>query len=85
MESQNQIRRNEKSIVFLFALIAILFFSGCNIWNRITGTYNFSQCEFTYNSVDNIQLAGINLGNGSGMSLANMAAIATILAGGGNL
>ncbi len=82
---KTKLEEMKKSIVFSSALIAILFFSGCNIWNRITGTYNFSQCEFTYNSVDNIQLAGINLGDGSGMSLANMAAIATILSGGGNL
>jgi len=82
---KNKRKEMKKTIVFLSALGAILFFSGCNIWNQITGAYNLSQCEFTYHSVDNIQLAGINLGNGSGMSLANMAAIATILAGGGNL
>jgi LEA14-like dessication related protein len=82
---KNKRKEMKKTIVFLSALGAILFFSGCNIWNQITGAYNLSQCEFTYHSVDNIQLAGINLGNGSGMSLANMASIATILAGGGNL
>jgi len=69
----------------IIILLIIVLFSRCNIWNRISGAYNFSQCEYTYNAVDNIQLAGINLGNGAGMSLANLTSIATILAGGGNL
>lgn len=69
----------------IIILSIIVLFSRCNMWNRLIKTSNFSQCEYTYNSVENIQLAGINLGNGSGMSLANLTSIATILAGGGNL
>lgn len=66
-------------------LSTILLFAGCDVMKQIGGAYNLSQCEYTYNSVDNIQLAGINIGNGSSISVANLASIATILSGGGNL
>lgn len=66
-------------------LSVILLFSGCDVMKQIGGAYNLSQCEYTYNSLNNIQLAGMNLGNGSSISVATLASIATILSGGGNL
>src|SRR5690554_2386747 len=63
-------------------LIVALVFTGCDVMNRIGGAYQLSQSEYRYNSLNNIQLAGINLGNASSISVSNLATIATLLAGG---
>ncbi len=65
-------------------LIILLIFSlsSCDVLNQIGGAIQLSQCEYTYNSVADIQLAGINLGNGSTISLSNFASISSILTGG---
>lgn len=59
-----------------------LLLSGCNIMNQIGGAIQLSQSEYKYHSLNNIQLAGINLGNASSISVSNLASIATVLAGG---
>jgi LEA14-like dessication related protein len=69
-----------KKIVLI--LCAALMMNGCDVMNKIGGAYQLSQSEYRYNSVNNIQLAGMNLGNASGISLSNLATISTILAGG---
>ena len=65
-------------------LIILLIFSlsSCDVLNQIGGAIQLSQCEYTYNSVADMQLAGINLGNGSTISLSNFASISSILTGG---
>lgn len=67
--------------VFSILIVALLF-TGCDVINRIGGAYQLSQSEYRYNSLSNIQIAGINLGNASSISLSNLASVATILAGG---
>lgn len=62
-------------------LSAALLLNACSVLNQITGAYNFSQCEYSYNSLTGIQLAGMNLGNASSISLSNLATIATVLSG----
>ena len=69
----------KKSILILST---VLLLSGCNIMNQIGGAIQLSQSEYKYNSLKNIQLAGINLGNASSISVSNLASIATVLAGG---
>ena len=66
-------------------LIAAIMLSGCNIMNQIGGAIQLSQSEYRYNSLNNIQLAGINLGNASSISVSNLASIATVLAGGSTM
>ncbi|MDR1743384.1 MAG: LEA type 2 family protein [Dysgonamonadaceae bacterium] len=68
-----------KKLILILATVFML--NGCGVMEQITGAYNFSQCEYTYNSLTGIQLAGINIGNASSISLANIANIATILSG----
>lgn len=68
-----------KKLILLFSMTFLL--NSCDIVNQIGGAYTLSQCEYTYNSLTNIQLAGINLGNASGFSVSNLARIATVLAG----
>ena len=65
----------------LLILSTVLIFNACDVVNQISGAYNFSQCEYTFNSLENIQLAGINLSSGSSISLSSLATIATILSG----
>jgi len=69
-----------KKIILI--LCAVVLMTGCDVMNKIGGAYQLSQSEYRYNSLNNIQLAGMNLGNASGISLSNLAAIATILSGG---
>lgn len=69
-----------KKTLLLFLLIFSL--SSCDVFNQIGGAINLSQCDYKYNSVSNIQLAGINLGDGSSLSLSNFASISSILTGG---
>ncbi len=69
-----------KKIISIVVISIIL--SACNIVNQIGGAITLSQCDYTYNSISNIQIAGLNLGNSSNISLANLAKISTILASG---
>lgn len=66
--------------IMLIVLAAVML-TGCDIMNKIGGAYQLSQSEYRYNSLSNIQLAGINLGNASTISLSNLASISTVLAG----
>jgi LEA14-like dessication related protein len=66
----------------LLILSAVVLLTGCDVMNKIGGAYQLSQSEYRYNSLNNIQLAGMNLGNAAGISLSNLASISTILSGG---
>ncbi|MDD2327535.1 MAG: LEA type 2 family protein [bacterium] len=72
----------KKSILMLSVMLLL---SGCDIMNKIGGAYQLSQSEYRYRSVNNIQLSGLNLGDASGISLSNLATIATILSGGSGM
>ena len=67
---------------FILILSAVVLMTGCDVMNKIGGAYQLSQSDYRYNSLNNIQLSGMNLGNASGISLSNLAAISTILSGG---
>lgn len=66
----------------LFALILTFALSSCDVLNQIGGAYQLSQCEYKYNKINDIQLAGINLGDGASISLSNFASLSSILMGG---
>ncbi len=66
-------------------LFAALLLTGCSIIDQIGGAIKLSQSEYKYHSLNNIQLAGINLGNASSISVSNLASIATVLAGGSSM
>lgn len=72
-----------KKIILLISVA--LLFNSCDILNKIGGAYQLSQSEYRYNSVNDIQLSGISLGNASTISVSKLASIATILAGGTSL
>ncbi len=64
------------------ALLLIFTLTSCDVLNQVSGAYQLTQCEYKYNSINNIQLAGINLGDGTSLSLSNFASISSILMGG---
>lgn len=66
-------------------LISALIFTSCSVMEQIGGAIQLSQSEYKYHSLTNIQLAGINLGEGSSISVSNLATIATMLAGGSSM
>ena len=69
-----------KKIILILSAVVLL--TGCDVMNKIGGAYQLSQSEYRYNSLNNIRLAGMNLGNAAGISLSNLASISTILSGG---
>lgn len=71
-----------KTILIFFAAIML---TSCDLMSRIGGAYQLSQSEYRYNSLSNIQLADIKLGNASAISVSNLASIATILAAGSTM
>lgn len=66
----------------IIALTLIFTLAGCDVVNQIGGAYQLTQCEYKYNNINDIQVAGINLGNGSSISLSNFASLSSILMGG---
>ena len=75
-------KKISKTVVSLIVLFSLTFLTGCDIMNNIGGAYRLSQSEYKYSSLNDIQLAGMKLGNASSISLSNLASIATVLAGG---
>lgn len=71
-----------KTVVSLIVLFSLTILPGCDVMNNIGGAYRLSQSEYKYSSLNDIQLAGMKLGNASSISLSNLASIATVLAGG---
>ncbi len=67
---------------FIAAILLIFTFTSCNVLNQVAGVYQLSQCEYKYNKISNIQLAGMNLGEGNSISLSNFASLSSILTGG---
>lgn len=66
----------------IIILSTILLMYSCDVVKQIGGAYNLSQCKYDYNSIDNIQIAGIDLGKGKSVSILEIASLTTILSGG---
>ena len=50
-------------------IVATILLTSCSIIDQIGGAIQLSQSEYKYHSLTNIQLAGINLGNASNISV----------------
>lgn len=73
----------QKFVVLIPLLALVLNFTGCGtVGNDIAGAYNMTQCKYTYNSVSDVSVSGINLSTGSGLSPINLVKLSTILTGG---
>lgn len=66
----------------LTCIVLVLTLNACSVVNQIGSAFTLSQCEYTYNSVDNIQVAGLDLGNASTISISKIASLSTLLSGG---
>ena len=52
-----------KTVVSLIVLFSLTFMPACDVMNNIGGAYRLSQSVYKYSSLNNIQLAGMKLGN----------------------
>lgn len=68
-----------KKILISMLAIALLMTS-CNVGQQLAGAYNMTKCEYSYNSMNNVSLAGINLSNPS-LSALNVLKLTSILTG----
>lgn len=75
-------KKISKTLVSLIVLFSLTLMPACDVMNNIGGAYRLSQSIYKYSSLNDIQLAGMKLGNASSISLSNLASIATVLAGG---
>ena len=69
-----------KKAIIILSTIFLMY--SCGVVEQLGGAYNLSQCKYDYNSIDNIQVAGINLGKAKSVSVLEIASLSTILAGG---
>lgn len=64
----------------LIVLTAVFFvLSGCSVAKDLGGAYNMIQCKYDFNSITNLNLAGMDLQ--SGLSAANVLKLTSILTG----
>lgn len=66
----------------IIILSTILMMYSCDALKQIGGAYNFTQCKYEYNSISDVEVAGINLGKPKSVSIAEIAKLSTIFAGG---
>lgn len=63
----------------LFAIVAVAVLSACS---AIRGAYEFTKCEYSYNSISGVKVAGIDFSNlASAMQPQNLAKITQIISG----
>ena len=75
-------KKLSKTVPSFIVLLSLTFLPACDVMNKIGGDYRLSQSIYKYSSLNDIQLAGMKLGNASSISLSNLASVATVLAGG---
>ncbi len=68
-----------KKIISLLCL-AIISFSSCDVAKNVAGTYSLTQCQYKYQSISGLTLAGYNLQNANGSSSLNPLTAAGLLA-----
>ena len=56
-----------KKAIIILSTIFLMY--SCGVVEQLGGAYNLSQCKYDYNSIDNIQVAGINLGKAKSSSV----------------
>ncbi|GHV53730.1 hypothetical protein FACS1894181_17650 [Bacteroidia bacterium] len=61
--------------IVCFALLP----GGCDVMKQVGGAYNMSQCKYTYRSISNLNIAGMDLSKG--VSLSYLPRITSILTG----
>lgn len=58
----------KKTLIILFVALGL---SSCEVLNQVAQMANFANCKFNFNSVDHIQMLGVNLSKGMSKSDLN--------------
>ena len=72
----------QKIIALLF--IAVTTVACGTVGNDLMGAYTLTQCEYSYKSISDLSISGMNLSNSNALSVANIAKITSILSGSAN-
>lgn len=65
----------KKTLIILFVTMGL---TSCELLNQAAQTINFASCKFNFNSVDNIQMLGINLSKGMSKTDLNITQLASL-------
>jgi len=65
----------KKILIILFVTMGL---TSCEVLNQVAQTINFASCKFNFNSVDNIQMLGINLSKGMSKTDLNITQLASL-------
>ncbi|NDW08347.1 LEA type 2 family protein [Dysgonomonas sp. 520] len=73
----------QKLLQLALIVMTTITISGCgtSVGNSLMGAYNMTQCEYSYNSISNLSVSGVNLGSGSSLSAANVLKLTSLLTG----
>jgi hypothetical protein len=65
----------KKTLIILFVTIGL---ASCDVLNQVAQVANFANCKFSFNSVDQIQMLGVNLSKGMSKSDLNAAQLLSL-------
>ncbi len=68
----------KKILISMLAIIGLM--TSCNVAQQAVGAYNMTKCEYSYQSMGNLTLSGINL-NQPNLSAINILKLTSILTG----
>ena len=66
----------KKSLIVLFVMLGL---SSCDVLNQVAQMYNFRNCTFDFNSVNQIEMLGINLSKGMSRDNLNAAQLLSLI------
>ena len=65
----------KKSLIILFVTIGL---ASCDVMTQVAQMANFANCKFNFNSIDQIQMLGVNLSKGMSKSDLNAAQLLSL-------
>lgn len=65
----------KKTLIILFVMMGL---ASCDVLTQVAQVANFANCKFNFNSVDNIQMLGINLSKGMTKNDLNITQLASL-------
>ena len=65
----------KKTLIILFVTIGL---ASCDVLTQVAQMANFANCKFNFNSVDQIQMLGVNLSKGMSKSDLNAAQLLSL-------
>jgi hypothetical protein len=74
------LKNNLVSLCIFFIMAGSAILTGCSVTQQAQQVYNLVNCEFRIRSVENINLAGINIQNITGLKNLGMADVGRIMA-----